>query len=66
MDTFNSVYKLKEDTLFNNDLFHKQVEELAYYKYKNRGIKDGHDLDDWLEAEAEMSNQYFYWFHDEK
>ena len=31
------------------------VAELAYYKAESRGFELGHELDDWLAAEAECS-----------
>ena len=34
-----------------------KVEERAYYKYLERGAQDGHDMDDWLDAEKEMSTK---------
>lgn len=30
------------------------VQEAAYYRYVQRGFVHGHDLDDWLAAEAEL------------
>ena len=33
---------------------HEQIEERAYYHYLERGRSDGHALDDWLTAEAEL------------
>jgi len=30
------------------------VRQRAYQLYEERGREDGHDLDDWLRAEAEM------------
>jgi hypothetical protein len=32
----------------------EQIEERAYYHYLERGRSDGHALDDWLTAEAEL------------
>lgn len=31
-----------------------QIRGLAYELYEQRGREDGHDLDDWLNAEAEL------------
>ena len=31
-----------------------QVSELAYYKAEARGFETGHELEDWLSAEAEV------------
>jgi hypothetical protein len=40
------------------------VEERAYFKAERRGFANGHELDDWLEAEQEISNQCRYWYLD--
>jgi hypothetical protein len=32
-----------------------RVAELAYYKAESRGFEPGHELDDWLAAEAEVT-----------
>ena len=32
-----------------------QIRARAYQLYEQRGSVDGHDLDDWLQAEAESS-----------
>jgi len=34
--------------------FQEQVRVLAYQIYEQRGRADGHDLDDWLQAEGEV------------
>lgn len=34
-----------------------RVAVLAYVLYEQRGREDGHDLDDWLEAERRIVNQ---------
>ncbi len=36
---------------------HTRVEELAYALYEQRGRKDGHDLEDWFNAEQRMMEQ---------
>lgn len=38
------------------DLRHRLVSEAAYRRYVERNFEDGHDLDDWLEAEAEVDH----------
>lgn len=40
--------KLSKDQVFS------QVALLAYYKAEARGYEPGHEIQDWLEAEAEM------------
>lgn len=32
----------------------KLIEEAAYYRAKSRGFEPGHELDDWVQAEAEV------------
>ncbi|SFM16442.1 DUF2934 domain-containing protein [Nitrosomonas communis] len=33
------------------------IREAAYYQYEKRGYAPGHDLEDWLAAEAEIENR---------
>jgi hypothetical protein len=33
---------------------HHEIAELAFARFSERGGIDGHDLDDWLEAEREL------------
>lgn len=37
-----------------NEPTHAEIEVRAYYRYLERGLQDGFDLDDWLAAEAEL------------
>jgi len=34
-----------------------RIAELAYYKSVHRGFDPGYELDDWLEAERELSEE---------
>jgi hypothetical protein len=43
------------DTL-DPDLRHRMISEAAYHLYAQRGYTDGYDLDDWLQAEAEVDH----------
>lgn len=43
------------------DEFRRMVAERAYCKAEKRGFEPGHDMNDWLEAEREISNQCRYW-----
>jgi hypothetical protein len=43
------------------DEFRDMVALNAYYRAEKRGFEDGYELDDWLEAEREMSSQRRYW-----
>lgn len=38
------------------DLRHRLISEAAYRQYAERGYQDGYDLDDWLQAEAEVDH----------
>jgi Protein of unknown function (DUF2934) len=41
--------------------FQEMVAINAYYRAEKRGFEDGYELDDWLEAEREVSSQRRYW-----
>jgi len=43
------------------DKLKAMVTERAYLKAEKRGFEPGHELDDWLEAEKEICNQFRYW-----
>jgi hypothetical protein len=43
------------------DEVREMVAERAYCKAEKRGFEPGHEMDDWLEAEKEISNQFHYW-----
>ena len=45
----------------DRDVFWAMVAERAFLKAEKRGFISGHELDDWLEAEWEISNQCHYW-----
>ncbi len=36
----------------------EQIRGRAYELYEHRGRENGHDLDDWLRAEAEINSQH--------
>lgn len=42
--------------------FREMVAVNAYYRAEKRGFEPGHELDDWLEAELEITHIYRYWF----
>lgn len=54
--------KKSQQNNHNNDIdpdkFREMVAEHAYLKAEKRGFVVGHKLEDWLEAEQELSNQY--------
>ena len=35
-----------------------EIARLAYHFYETRGRRDGHDVDDWLAAERELTHHY--------
>ena len=43
------------------DEFREMIAVNAYYRAEKRGFEDGYELEDWLEAEREMSSQRRYW-----
>jgi hypothetical protein len=49
--------KFKPEMTISDDLSQEQLEKIrqrAYELYEARGREEGHDLDDWLQAEAEV------------
>jgi hypothetical protein len=34
------------------------IAELAYFRARDRGFEPGHEVEDWLEAEAEFEKRY--------
>ncbi len=42
--------------MIDPDLRHRLISETAYRHYAERGYEDGYDLDDWLQAEAEVDH----------
>ena len=38
------------------DLRHRMISETAYRRYIERGYEDGYDMDDWLQAEADVDH----------
>jgi hypothetical protein len=44
-----------QDTI-DADLRHRMISEAAFHRYGERGYADGYDLDDWLQAEAEVDH----------
>ena len=57
LDSLNDSYNPDIDI----DEFREMVAKSAYYRAEKRGFEDGYELDDWLEAEQEISNQRHYW-----
>ena len=42
-------------TTDSEQVFEDETRRLAYQLYEERGREDGHDVDDWLRAEAELT-----------
>lgn len=38
------------------DLRHRMISEAAYHLYAERGYEDGYDVEDWLQAEAQIEH----------
>lgn len=47
---------LESFTEYSADEF-SRIAECAYYKAEARGYEPGHEIQDWLEAEAEIAQQ---------
>ncbi|MGR9054142.1 MAG: DUF2934 domain-containing protein [Gammaproteobacteria bacterium] len=46
--------KQEQDATTDSEL-EARIAELAYYKAEARGFLPGHEMDDWLEAERELT-----------
>jgi len=42
--------------LVEPEILEYQIRERAYELYEERGNEDGHDVEDWLRAEAELNS----------
>jgi hypothetical protein len=40
----------------DSDLRYRMISEAAYRRYAERGYADGYDIDDWVQAEAEVDH----------
>jgi hypothetical protein len=47
----------RQETNPETALPREQIEERAYYRYLERGRADGHALEDWVTAEAELNQR---------
>jgi len=43
------------------DELRKLISEAAYYRAKQRGFAPGHELEDWVEAEAQVMTRLGLW-----
>jgi len=51
--------------MLDPDLRHRMISEAAFRLYAQRGYTDGYDLDDWLQAEAEVDHTTLERFPDD-
>lgn len=42
--------------MLDADLRHRMISEAAFHRYAEHGYADGYDMDDWLQAEAEVDH----------
>lgn len=63
MADFNAMKQSSKEVV-DNEKLQKMIAERAYCKAEKRGFVGGHEREDWLDAESEIKNQYFYWFQD--
>jgi hypothetical protein len=59
--THESLYDYSGDPELLNK-FREMVAVNAYYRAEKRGFEPGLEMDDWYEAEREITNIYRYWF----
>ncbi|HYL97261.1 MAG TPA: DUF2934 domain-containing protein [Terriglobales bacterium] len=52
-----SVPSPKMEAVPSPEEIQEQIRHLAYALYEQRGREDGHDLDDWLQAESEVTGK---------
>ena len=55
--TMPSLLKATNPTTESASHLQEQIRRRAYELYEQRGRNDGHDLNDWLQAELEMTQQ---------
>jgi len=56
-----SLYDYSGDPDLLNE-FREMVAINAYYRAEKRNFEPGHEMDDWYEAELEITSTYRYWF----
>jgi Protein of unknown function (DUF2934) len=56
MNRQTPISSTETDTTFSIDP-QEQIRRRAFEIYEQRGREDGHDLEDWLKAEAEIISQ---------
>jgi Protein of unknown function (DUF2934) len=48
----------KPGNIVDSDEFQEMVAINAYYKAEKRGLEPNHEIDDWIEAEQDIKNQF--------
>ena len=52
--TYYAAARLWVDAIIDPLDTRKLISEAAYYRAKHRGFEPGHELEDWIQAEAEV------------
>ena len=55
-DAANEMQRQADGNTSNAPTF-EQISEAAYHRYLQRGGQDGHDFDDWLDAERSLRSR---------
>jgi hypothetical protein len=53
--TMPTPLRTTKQTTESSSELHEQIRRRAYELYEQRGREDGHDLDDWCQAESEVT-----------
>jgi hypothetical protein len=60
---YESLHRAYKNCI-TEDGFRDMVAKSAYFKSEKKGFTAGCELQNWLEAEEEVSKQCFYWFQE--
>lgn len=52
--TGHSRYSRIAEMIVQREVRHEQIAQAAYFRAQRRGFEPGHELEDWLAAEAEV------------
>lgn len=55
--TMPTLLRTAHQTTESTGEFQEQIRRRAYELYEQRGRDDGHETDDWLQAESEVTQQ---------
>jgi hypothetical protein len=56
VETLDTPFERGIHDAIDPDLRHRMISEAAYYHFQQRGYAEGSELDDWLQAEAEIDH----------